>query len=299
VQAMRLVFASSIVLLGVTLAFDFSFPRYFYPQLAAVDESTLGTVLASRISELTNRGILRPPNGGRPSLVICFEPSGTFQETSSPYFLSEPFSFFAALAPWWDIRGVLLDRYLPRAVFYRHLKSGFGVGLVFRPETVHAVCRERIGTYLKNRPFLRWDEEGKNLERVAEGLEFRPTCQPVSGNEGDSPTLRIVAVSPLVANSYSLNQGVVFVTGFFLAEELALPGSEPLQRVTYQVAKPLRVRCTPKFGQGSWRWESEIQKSYWASRFPFRTGSSLLEKGRCFWLHTDTGYRFLGFERRL
>jgi len=298
VRAIRLVFASGILLFGVTLSFDFSFPRYFYPQLGAVDESTLGAVLATRIYELSRRGVIRPAAGDGPSLVICFEPSGEFSQTASPYFLSEPFSMFSALARSWDLRGALLDKYLPRAIFHHHLNSEMGISLVFRPETVYAVCRERIDTYLKNRPFLRYHEEGQNLQGVAEGLLFKSNCQATTAVEGNWPTLRIVAVSPLVGSPYSLNEGVASVAGFFLAEELKLAGHDPLRRVTYQIARPLRVRCTPQLGRSSWRWEIEIPESYWSQRFPFRTASTLMEKGRCFWLHTDTGYRFSGLGTR-
>lgn len=299
--ASRLVRPSVVVvatLAGALLFFHWAYPRYWYPLLGAVDESTLGSVLATRVDELVDRGVVRVPSADTPSLGICFEASGRF-ETGKPFFAAEPFSAFRAIGGRFSPPAWLLDRYLTRAVLAQQLSSEVPFGLDYDPEAVFAVCQQKLRKLLEVHPRFVDAKERRRYEGVLDGLRFLGSCGGMNPSDFRFPVLQVVAVSPLVVSGFSLNRAVASASGFFLAEELVLPGVKAERRVFYYIAKPLIIRCRKDLGRGEWLWGVEVPEDYWGSAWPFRQFAALLEKSRCCWLHVDTGYRFLGASKRV
>ncbi|WP_053335199.1 hypothetical protein [Thermoanaerobaculum aquaticum] len=274
------------------------YSQYFYLQLGAPDESLLGGVLATRIKDLAQTGILKPGQAGTPSLVVCFDRRGVPDSwKEKEYLLAEPFSYFRGMRPWWDLRAKLLDALLSQAVYRQMLRPEMGLPLVYRFSEIKSSAELRLKRHVEEIEFT--GEYAKDLAEVFKTVSFRNDCADVPTTTSPVAVLKVIAVSPIVVHRLSPNPGVVLEEGFFLAEELMVPGRAVGRRVTYQVGKPLQTICAPWTGRGSWQWEVEISSDLWADSYPFHRIAGLLALAHCPWYGPCADERFVGFGSRL
>lgn len=260
--------------------FNWAYPRYFLIQLGAPDESVLGSVVAGHIVALATQGAVIPARDAATRFVISFEQGSADSGVQARSCAVKPFSYFRAVAPWWDIRAGVLDRYLRKAVSVQNIRHlARGRWLAFRTDVTEAVIRARLMALIEDSAS---DPRADILRSLISRLEFRSDNYDPSSRGGSPVVLKISGVSPVVLTSFGLNRGFARVEGFFLAEELVIPGRPPQRRVTYQVARVVRASCVRDLGTGVINWELEIPEKYWAPSSPFGP-LELPAEGGCRW----------------
>jgi hypothetical protein len=260
--------------------FNWAYPRYFLIQLGAPDESVLGSVVAGHIVALATQGAVIPARDAATRFVISFEQGSADSGVQARSCAVKPFSYFRAVAPWRDIRAGVLDRYLRKAVSVQNIRHlARGRWLAFRTDVTEAVIRARLMALIEDSAS---DPRADILRSLISRLEFRSDNYDPSSRGGSPVVLKISGVSPVVLTSFGLNRGFARVEGFFLAEELVIPGRPPQRRVTYQVARVVRASCVRDLGTGVINWELEIPEKYWAPSSPFGP-LELPAEGGCRW----------------